>query len=203
MRQWLDSKFPVPFYSYGLIITNFPSELSHAFDNNGAEYDETGRLRKWWTKNTKAAFDNKTSCFVEQYGEYAVEGPDNAKLHINGKLTLGENVADAGGLHAAFKSWDKRGRPGRILPVLSNFTKEQTFFLSYANAWCGFSTPEAAAQAIYRDPHSPPAIRILVSLSSLTYKCSMLIFEQGTTSNSAAFREAFDCPVKKPTCELW
>jgi endothelin-converting enzyme len=179
------------------------SELSHAFDNNGAEYDETGRLRNWWTKQTKDSFDQKTSCFVDQYGKYTVTGPDDVTLHVNGKLTLGENVADAGGLHAAFKSWDKRGRPGKIMPILADFTKEQTFFLSYANAWCGFSTPEAAAQGIYRDPHSPPGIRILVSSSTHMVGLKRADNKQGTTSNSAAFREAFNCPIEKPTCELW
>ena len=155
----------VPQYlTYGAFASVAGHEFSHAFDNNGAEYDETGRLRKWWTPKTKDAFDNKTSCFVDQYSKYTVEGPENTKLHVNGKLTLGENVADAGGLHAAFKSWDRRGRPGQILPILANFTKEQTFFLSYANAWCGIITPEAAAQRIYRDPHSPALIRVLVSL---------------------------------------
>ena len=154
----------VPQYlTYGAFAAVAGHELSHAFDNNGAEYDETGRLRKWWTKETKAAFDNKTSCFVDQYSKYTIKGPDNKELHVNGKLTLGENVADAGGLHAAFKSWDKRGRPGQRLPMLANFTQEQTFFLSYANAWCGIITPEAAAQRIYRDPHSPGLIRVLVS----------------------------------------
>lgn len=185
------------------LITRGLSELSHAFDNNGAEYDEMGRLRNWWTKQTKAAFEEKTSCFVDQYAQYSIAGPDNAILHVNGKLTLGENVADAGGLHAAFKSWDKRGRPGKIMPLLADFTKEQTFFLSYANAWCGFSTPEAAAQGIYRDPHSPPGIRILVSLSHLAIDTRFAEVGQGTTSNSAAFREAYNCPVNKPTCELW
>lgn len=165
----------VPQYlTYGAFAAVAGHELSHGFDNNGAEYDETGRLRKWWTKETKAAFDNKTSCFVDQYSKYTIEGPDNTKLHVNGKLTLGENVADAGGLHAAFKSWDKRGRPGKIMPVLANFTKEQTFFLSYANAWCGFSTPEAAAQGIYRDPHSPALIRVLVSRTSIMDPRSVL-----------------------------
>ena len=128
-----------------------------------------------------------TDCFVDQYARFTVPGPDGS-LHVNGKLTLGENVADAGGLHAAFSAWKRREEetPSQGLPGLDFFSNEQLFFVNYANWWCGKITEEAAVQRIYLDPHAPMWARIL-----------------GTMANSAEFRNAFDCPTKEPTCDLW
>ena len=92
-------------------------------------------------------------------------GHDGNPLHVNGLLTLGENIADAGGITAAFYAWKKRDEnsPDPVLPGLNMFTKEQLFFISYANWWCGKSTNEAAEAAIYNDPHAPKRARIIVS----------------------------------------
>ena len=104
-----------------------------AFDNEGSQYDETGRYSEWWDNMTRTAFEEKTSCFVEQYSNYTIPGADNNPLHVNGQLTLGENVADAGGLHAAFAAWQTREKktPSQTLPGLENFTNEQLFFINY------------------------------------------------------------------------
>lgn len=102
---------------------------------------------------------------MDQYSEFTVPGEGSEPLHVNGRLTLGENIADAGGISAAFHAWKKReeASPDALLPGLSKFTKEQLFFISYANWWCGKSTLEAAREAIYNDPHAPKDARILVS----------------------------------------
>lgn len=91
-------------------------------------------------------------------------GPDGKKLHVKGKETLGENIADAGGLKAAFRAWKKRdaASPSKILPGFGKYTKEQLFFFSFGTVWCGKSTPERAATRIETDVHSPPYARILV-----------------------------------------
>ena len=135
-----------------------------AFDNSGSQYDETGKYADWWTNNTRVAFENKTSCFIKQYSEFTVPGPNDKPLHVNGKLTLGENVADAGGIHAAFNAWKLREKkkPSKTLPGLEKFTKEQLFFINYANWWCGKTTKAKAIQRIYADPHAPKNARILV-----------------------------------------
>ncbi|KAL9136576.1 MAG: hypothetical protein Q9175_002214 [Cornicularia normoerica] len=178
----------IPQYlSYGAFGSVSGHELSHAFDSMGRHYDETGNFTDWWDNSTVEAFENKAQCFINQYHEFTVPNPNGEPLHVNGRLTLGENIADSGGVNAAFAAWkDAEGiEPGQLLPGLQTFTKEQIFFISYANWWCGKMRPEAAVNLVYRDPHAPTRARIL-----------------GTMANSADFRESFGCPVKEPTfCE--
>ncbi len=159
----------VPHYlTYGAFGAVSGHELSHAFDSTGSHYDETGNYTDWFDKSTKEAFDNKTKCFEKQYSKFTVSGPKGESLHVNGKLTLGENIADAGGLHAAFFAWKKREaeNPSKALPGLQNFTPEQLFFISYGNWWCGKSTKAKAVERIYTDPHALKWARILVSTLS-------------------------------------
>ncbi|OTB16113.1 hypothetical protein K445DRAFT_317105 [Daldinia sp. EC12] len=187
-------QFPVfqlelPSYvSYGAFASVAGHELSHAFDNSGRHYDEHGNFTDWWTNNTVQEFDKRANCFVEQYSNFTVQGNNGEPLHVNGRLTLGENIADAGGVSAAFAAWKSRTEtsPDQNLPGLDFFTQDQLFFVFYANWWCGKNRKEEAIRRIYTDPHSPAFARVL-----------------GTTANSKAFRESFKCPVKEPTCELW
>ena len=154
------------------------------------------------------AFEDRAQCFVDQYSNFTVPSPDpdSQPLHVNGRLTLGENIADAGGLSASFHAWKKRdsSRPDKALPGLEKFTKEQLFFISYSNWWCSKTTKEAAVQAIYTDPHAPKPARILVCANQLVYlPVHTLTRRQGTMANSREFQEAFQCPHKKPVCKLW
>ena len=144
-----------------------------AFDSTGRHYDETGNYTNWWDTETVKAFEQRAQCFVDQYSKFTVEGPGNRTLHVNGRLTLGENIADAGGLTAAFHAWKKRDEatPDPRLPGLDSFSKEQLFFISYGNWWCGKTTKEAAEHAIYSDPHSPKAARNIVSWMATTWFC--------------------------------
>ncbi|GAP91007.1 putative endothelin-converting enzyme [Rosellinia necatrix] len=176
------------YVSYGAFASVAGHELSHAFDNSGRHYDENGNFTDWWTNRTVEEFDKRADCFVDQYNNFTIDGNDGKLLHVNGKLTLGENIADAGGVAAAFAAWKKRdaANPDQSLPGLDHFTHDQLFFVFYANWWCGKVRREQAINYIFTDPHSPAFARIL-----------------GTTANSRAFRESFDCPVKEPTCELW
>lgn len=138
-----------------------------AFDSLGRHYDQVGRYTNWWDEKTINAFEERAQCFVDQYGNFTVTGPNDKVFNVNGRLTLGENIADAGGLTAAFHAWKKRdeAKADLHLPGLQNFTKEQLFFISYANSWCGKTTKEAAEYKIYKDPHAPFSARIIVSLS--------------------------------------
>ena len=160
----------IPQYlSYGAFGSVSGHELSHAFDSTGRHYDQTGNFTEWWDNSTVQAFKDKAQCFIDQYHEFTVPGPNGEVLHVNGRLTLGENIADAGGLSAAFQAWrqleDKK--PAQKLPGLQHFTKEQVFFISYSNWWCGKTRKEAAINRIYRDPHAPKWARIIVSGGSL------------------------------------
>ncbi|KAK5044530.1 hypothetical protein LTR84_010741 [Exophiala bonariae] len=179
----------VPEYlSYGAFGSVSGHELSHAFDSTGRHYDQNGNYTDWWTDKTVASFKSKAECFVNQYANFTVEGSDGKPLHVNGRLTLGENIADAGGLSAAFQAWKERAaeKPNQGLPGLDYFTQEQLFFVSYSNWWCGKSRPETAVQRIYTDPHAPKWARIL-----------------GTMANSREFRDSFKCQSREPVCELW
>ncbi|KIW32984.1 uncharacterized protein PV07_04489 [Cladophialophora immunda] len=179
----------VPQYlSYGAFGSVSGHELSHAFDSTGRHYDQNGNFTDWWTEKTVENFKKRAECFVEQYANFTVPGPDDKPLHVNGRLTLGENIADAGGLAAAFAAWKKRAaeKPNQDLPGLEFFTQEQLFFVNYANWWCGKTRKETAIQRIYLDPHAPKFARIL-----------------GTMANSRDFRESFQCEKKEPVCELW
>lgn len=142
----------------------------------GRHYDETGNFTDWWDNSTVEAFTDKAQCFIDQYHKFKVPNPNGEPLHVNGRLTLGENIADAGGVNAAFAAWKEAEGLEReqLLPGLQSFTKEQVFFISYANWWCGKARPETAVNLVYRDPHAPTRARIL-----------------GTMANSPDFRESF------------
>ena len=159
-----DASIP-QYLSYGAFGSVSGHELSHAFDSTGRHYDETGNFTQWWDNRTIQAFQRKAQCFIDQYHEFTVPGPSNKPLHVNGRLTLGENIADAGGLSASFQAWKavEAANPSQLLPGLANFTKEQLFFVSYSNWWCGKTRKEAAVDSIYRDPHAPMWARIIVS----------------------------------------
>ncbi|KAL5396158.1 hypothetical protein PMIN02_003414 [Paraphaeosphaeria minitans] len=176
------------YVSYGAFGAVAGHELTHAFDSSGSHYDENGAYRDWWDNATLAAFENKTQCFVDQFSEYNITTPTGEQLHINGELTQGENVADTGGLSAAFAAWQKRNEaePNQLLPGLEEYTREQLFYLSFGGIWCGKRRPAEAVRRIYSDPHSPPNVRIL-----------------GTVANQRGFKEAFKCANKEPACELW
>ncbi|KAL1883086.1 hypothetical protein VTK73DRAFT_10012 [Phialemonium thermophilum] len=183
-----ESELP-KYINYGAFGAVAGHELSHAFDNNGRHYDVRGNLTDWWTNSTVQAFNTRTDCFVQEYSKFIATGPNGTVLHINGRQTLGENIADAGGLTAAFNVWKRRQEesPDLDLPGLQFFTQEQLFYISYGGFWCSKYSRPALARAIYTDEHSPAFARV----------------EGAAMLNSRGFREAFHCPVKEPVCELW
>ncbi|XP_014375226.1 endothelin-converting enzyme 1 isoform X4 [Alligator sinensis] len=163
-------------------------ELTHAFDDQGREYDKDGNLRPWWKNSSVEAFKHKTECMVEQYGNYTVNGEA-----VNGRHTLGENIADNGGLKAAYRAylnWLKKNGNEDTLPTLG-LTNHQLFFVGFAQVWCSVRTPESSHEGLITDPHSPSRFRVI-----------------GTISNSKEFSEHFHCPPGAPMnpqkkCEVW
>src|ERR1700753_1587686 len=99
-----DVEFP-EYLSYGAFASVAGHELSHAFDSTGRHYDDTGNFTDWWSEETVEEFKSRAQCFIDQYSNFTITGPDGKKYHINGRLTQGENIADAGGVNAAFSAW--------------------------------------------------------------------------------------------------
>uniref|UniRef100_A0A8C9XZ20 endothelin-converting enzyme 1 n=1 Tax=Sander lucioperca TaxID=283035 RepID=A0A8C9XZ20_SANLU len=185
-----------PFYAhdhpkalnFGGIGVVMGHELTHAFDDQGREYDKEGNLRPWWQNSSVEAFRQRTECMTDQYSRYTVNGE-----HVNGKQTLGENIADNGGLKAAYnayQSWIQKNGAEKKLPAV-NLTNDQLFFVGFAQVWCSVRTPESAHEGLMTDPHSPPRYRVI-----------------GTLANSPDFSRHFNCPEGTPMntgqrCEVW
>jgi predicted metalloendopeptidase len=163
-------------------------ELVHGFDNSGRGYDKNGIMHQWWNNETIIGFEKASECIVDQYSKYSIEGD-----HLNGKQTLGENIADNGGLRAAYNAyneWTKINGEEKPLPLLG-LNHRQLVFVSFAQTWCSKSTPDAMHNSILTDMHSPPRLRVI-----------------GTISNSNEFAKAFNCPINSnmnplKKCILW
>ncbi|CAO3573454.1 unnamed protein product [Mortierella alpina] len=187
------------YINYGGIGVVAGHEITHGFDNRGHLFDANGRMMNWWSNATEEAFGTKASCFVKQYGAFTIKGSDGKDYHVNGQLTLGENIADNGGLKQSFKTWHARYKADEQgetymnyrLPGLDDLTPEQLFFISYARPWCSKQRPQSAIRQMRTDPHSPAKWRI-----------------NGAVQNSIEFAEAFKCKKGSPMnpdqkCDLW
>jgi len=131
-------------------------EISHGFDDSGSQYDKDGTLRNWWTDVDRARFKVKATALQEQFDAYTVLDT----IHVNGKLTLGENIGDLGGLNAAYEAF-KMTKQGQSTVKIDGFTPDQRFFLSWAQVWKGNILNESAAQLIVTDSHSPGPYRTI------------------------------------------
>ncbi len=142
--------------NYGGIGAVIGHEISHGFDDSGSQYDKDGTLRNWWTEEDRTRFKEKTAALKEQYDSYVVLDT----LHVNGQLTMGENIGDLGGLNAAYEAF-KMTKQGKSNEKIDGFTPDQRFFLSWAQVWRGNILAETAAQLIVVDPHSPGQYRTI------------------------------------------
>jgi putative endopeptidase len=149
--------------NYGGIGMVIGHEMTHGFDDSGRQFDADGNLRDWWTPQDEKTYKERANQIVEQYDRYVVL--DN--LHINGRLTLGENIADLGGLKIAYlafrKTLDGKPAPAKI----DGFTAEQRYFLAFAQLWRAKVRPEAARVRVATDPHSPPRFRVIGPLYNM------------------------------------
>ena len=172
--------------NYGGVGAVIGHELTHGFDDQGRKYDGSGNLRDWWTAADGKAFDERASCVADQYSSYVVAGD----THINGRLTLGENTADNGGLRLALMAY--LAGPGATAPqVVDGFTSEQRVFLGWAQVWCENSRPEAERLKAATNPHSSNRYRV-----------------NGPLSNMPEFQKAFSCKADSPmvrtdACRVW
>ena len=149
--------------NYGGIGSIIGHELTHGFDDQGRQFDADGNLKNWWTTEDEKNYSARASLIETQYSGYiAID-----MLHINGKLTMGENIADLGGLKIAYlalqKSLEGKPRP----PKIDGYTPEQRFFLAFAQGWRRNTRPEAVRLQIATDPHSPARFRVLGPLSNM------------------------------------
>ncbi len=147
---------------YAIVGGTFGHELTHGFDDQGCKYDEIGNLQNWWTADDKAQFDARTKKIVEQFNAYeTVKG-----LHINGENTQGENIADLGGIIAAYNAF-KQTAQYKEGKKIAGYTPSQRFFLGYALAWMQNQRPEAMATQVKSNEHSPAKWRVLGPLSNM------------------------------------
>jgi putative endopeptidase len=179
--------FPAPM-NYGGIGLVMGHELTHGFDDQGRKFDPKGRLEAWWDPSASKKFEERTACVEKLYEGYEVQ----PGVHLNGKLTMGENIADMGGVKEAYRAYhDWAGRQGDPEEKVAGLTPDQLFFVSFAQTWCTVASPEFERLRATVDPHSPPRFRI-----------------QGPLSNFPAFAKAFGCAEGTPMnpknkCEIW
>jgi putative endopeptidase len=172
--------------NYGDTGGTIGHELTHGFDDEGRQFDAQGNLRDWWTDEDGKEFVKRASCISDQYSTYTII--DDIK--INGKLTLGEDVADLGGLILAYMAW-KDDSMGQTLEPIDGLTPDQRFFVGYGQSWCGQTRDETKRLRATVDPHSPEKYRT-----------------NGVVSNLPQFQEAFHCKAGSPMvnqnrCSIW
>jgi putative endopeptidase len=141
--------------NYGGIGMVIGHEMTHGFDDQGAQYDDKGNMNNWWSKDDNAKFKVKTNAVVKQYSAYTMFG----KEHVNGELTQGENIADMGGLSIAFDAF-KMTKQGKDTTKIDGFTPDQRFFLGYAQVWRLVDREESMRTRLQTDPHSPEIFRV-------------------------------------------
>ncbi len=150
--------------NYGAMGAVIGHEMSHGFDDQGRRFDAQGNLRDWWTTADADKYNTQAQRVVDQFNAYTIV---DSATHVNGKLTLGENIGDLGGLKIAYlameKALAKKGRPAKI----DGFTPEQRFFLGWAQAWRTLQRDEAAKSQVNRDPHAPAKWRVNGPLSNM------------------------------------
>jgi endothelin-converting enzyme/putative endopeptidase len=172
--------------NYGNTGQTIGHELTHGFDDEGRQFDAKGNLSDWWTKEDGEKFEKLASCVSDQYSQYTIV--DDIK--INGKLTMGEDVADLGGTRLAYIAWKNATAGQRLMPV-EGFTPDQRFFIGVAQWACANQRPEDLRVSAVTNPHSPEKYRV-----------------NGLVSNFPEFQQAFSCKasapmVNKNMCRVW
>ena len=180
----VDAHVPVNLGAMGMVVGH---ELTHGFDDQGSQFDQDGNLKAWWPAEVRDAFNKQTQCVEKQYDGYEVL----PGVNLNGKLTLGENIADLGGLLLAFRAYRSMRKEAEVKKVAEGFSEDQQFFLANAQVWCSKQREAFAKMRATTDPHSAPRFRV-----------------NGPMSNLSEFAEAFQCkPGSKMNpgnqCVIW
>jgi predicted metalloendopeptidase len=174
----------INFGAIGMVIGH---ELTHGFDDEGRQFDAKGDLRDWWTPADAKAFDERAACIEKEYSNFSpVPG-----VHLNGKLTLGENTADNGGVRIALMALANTSTPAELEKKIDGFTEEQRLFLSFGQIWCESQREEILRMRAQTDPHSPGKFRV-----------------NGVVQNMPEFQKAFACKAGQPmvaanACRVW
>jgi predicted metalloendopeptidase len=161
-------------------------ELTHGFDDQGAQFDAVGNLTNWWKPETEKQFKARTQCVIDQYSKYDVAG-----AKVNGANTVGENIADIGGLKLAYAAYHELRDAAPDTILADGFTEDQQFFLAFGQAWCAKMRPDYAKLLATVDVHSPARWRV-----------------NGVVSDTAAFAQAFSCKIAQKmrpanACTVW
>ncbi len=198
-----DINFPAgilqpPFYgklmddavNYGGIGVVIGHELTHGFDDQGRKYDAEGNFRDWWTPDDAKEFEQRADCTAKEYSSFVSVRDDKGEVKLNGRLTLGENTADNGGLKLAYMALMSIIGDTPVKPI-DGYTAAQRYFLAYGQIWCQNVTDQEARKRVLTDPHSPGRWRV-----------------NGAVQNSAAFQQAFGCKAGQPmvaenACRVW
>ncbi len=176
--------------NYGQTGATIGHELTHGFDDEGRQFDGEGNLRDWWTAADAKEFEQRAACIAKQYSAYTAV--DDVK--VDGELTLGENVADLGGLFLAYSAWEEAVGGKKLaagVKDIDGLTPAQRFFVAYAQGWCSNQRPELERMRAATDPHAPERYRA-----------------NGVVSNLPEFQKAFSCKpgapmVHTPACRVW
>jgi putative endopeptidase len=184
-----------PAVNFGGIGVVIGHEMTHGFDDEGSKYDGKGNLREWQTPEDRKAFTERTNCVASEYSgfEAAPAVGDTPAQMLNGKLTLGENTADNGGLRIAYMALlDTLAAEGKSIKAkIDGYTEAQRYFLGFAQVWCQNQTDQSARQSALTDPHSPGKWRV-----------------DGSVQNFDEFGTAFGCTKGQPmypvkSCRVW
>jgi putative endopeptidase len=159
-------------YNYGSMGATIGHEMTHGFDDEGRQFDARGNLRDWWTPADAEHYKVQAQRVADQFNQFVAIDT----IHVNGQLTMGENIADLGGLVVAWDAWQhsKEGKPSQ--PIIDGYTPEQRFFLGYGQSWREKTRPERARVLAAVDPHSPEKWRV-----------------NGPLANVPEFAQAFHC----------
>jgi len=179
--------------NYGHIGSVIGHELTHGFDDEGKKFDATGNMSDWWTAEDTKKFEAKTGCLVNEYGSFTAVGEGKDAVKVNGKLTLGENTADNGGLLLAYLAYIARAKTDGLdtNKKIDGYTGSQRFYIAFAQNYCENSRPEAVRQQVLTDEHSPDHFRA-----------------NGAIVNQPGFAPAFNCKKGAPmapaeNCRVW
>jgi endothelin-converting enzyme/putative endopeptidase len=173
----------VNFGGIGAVIGH---ELTHGFDDQGRKFAPNGNLTDWWTEGDAKEFEKRAACIADEYSAFTVADG----VHLNGKLTLGENTADNGGVRIALMALEDT-LEGKTVAPKEGFTPEQRLFLAWGQIWCQNETPESSKLRAQTDPHAPGRYRV-----------------NGVVSNMPEFQQAFACAkgapmVRENQCRVW
>jgi len=185
----IDQHMALNIAAYAMVIGH---EITHGFDNNGRHWGPYGGFENWWTPAAAAEFEKRAQCLIDQYDAFHYDFPDS---HVDGKLTLGENIADNGGIGLAFNTYKNYLNLDK--PIYDGLTNDQLFFVWHGQSWCAYASDDAL-KSMLQDVHSPPNFRV-----------------RGALSNTPAFAKAFGCKAEDypqkyfaksltaDRCEVW